>query len=154
MKSSALVELLHLPESTIRKYAVDYAEYLSPSAVGGGRRHRDYTDHDARVLKLVIDMKAAKQSAENIDVTLRSLQDGGWERLPTLDENTLALLPTPQAMITAQTERAVMQKEIDMLREQVEKASADRDDLLRKLARAELRLELYASGELKPPTKD
>lgn len=153
MKSSALVDLLHLPESTIRKYATDYAEYLSPSAVGGGGRHRDYTDHDARVLKLVIDMKAAKQSAENIDVTLRSLQDGGWERLPTLDENALALLPTPQAMITAQTERAVMQKEIDMLREQLDRATTDRDTLLKRVAQLELKMEMIEQG-WRPPTKD
>ena len=52
-----------------------------------------------------------------------SLQAGGWERLPKLDENALALIPTPAAMITAQTERAVMQKESDMLREQVSKAT-------------------------------
>lgn len=152
MKSSALVTLLGIPESTIRKYAVDYAAYLSPAAHAGAGRHRDYTDHDARVLKLVIDMKSAKTSADDIDITLRSLQDGDWERLPALDENALALIPAPAAMIAAQTERAVMQKEIEMLRESLDKATADRDELLKRIARAELRLELYASGELKPPT--
>jgi DNA-binding transcriptional MerR regulator len=150
MKSSALVALLNIPESTIRKYAGDYAAYLSPAVNAGAGRHRDYTDHDARVLKLVIDMKAAKQRPEDIEVTLQSLQAGGWERLPALDENTLAIIPTPQALIVAQTERAVMQKEIDMLREALDKATSDRDELMRRLARAEMRAELFESGELKP----
>ena len=82
---------------------------------------------------------------------MRSLQDGSWERLPTLDENALALIPAPAAMIAAQTERAVMKKEIEMLREALDKATTDRDELLKRLYRAEMRLELYASGELKPP---
>lgn len=153
MKSNALVAILNMPDSTIRKYAQDYAEFLSPTASAGGGRHRDYTDHDARVLKLVIDMKAAKQNADNIDATLRSLQNSGWERLPALDEDALAIIPAPAAMIAAQTERAVMKKEIDMLREMLDKANSDRDDLLKKLHRAELMLELMQSGELKPQNK-
>lgn len=151
MKSSVLVSLLNIPESTIRKYAGDYAAFLSPAANAGAGRHRDYTEHDARVLKLVIDMKAVKQSPENIDITLRSLQNTGWERLPKLDESALAILPTPEGMIQAATERAVMQKEIDMLRDSLNKATSDRDELLKRIARAELRLELYESGLLRTP---
>ena len=153
MKSSAVVAALNMPESTVRKYAHDYAEYLSPTADTGAGRHRDYTDHDVRVLKLVADMKAAKQNAENIDATLRSLQDSGWERLPALDESASSIIPAPAAMIAAQTERAVMQKEIEMLREQIVELKAeraDRDELVKKLAEAETMLRLYEAGRLKP----
>ena len=150
MKSNALVAILNMPDSTIRKYAQDYAEFLSPTASAGGGRHRDYTDHDARVLKLVIDMKAAKQHADNIDATLRSLQDSGWERLPALDEDALAIIPAPAAMIAAQTERAVLKREIEILNGLLDKANSDRDELQRRVARAEMRLEMVLSGELKP----
>lgn len=163
MKSNALVTLLRCSESTIRKYAGDYADYLSPLAQAGAGRHRDYTDHDARVLKLVIDMKAAKQTEDSIHATLRSLQANGWERLPALDNDALAVVPSPAAMLAVQTERAVMQKEIDLLREQIERAeavhkdertalTADRDELVKKLAEAETMIKLYESGRLKPPT--
>ncbi len=153
MKSGALVAILNTPESTIRKYAADYAEFLSPTASAAGGRHRDYSDHDARVLKLVIDMKAAKQDGGSIDATLKALQDSSWERLPQLDEKSLAVIPTPAALLAAQTERAVMQKEIDMLREQVidlKAERADRDVLVKKLAEAETMLRLYEDGRLKP----
>ncbi len=153
MKSNALVAILKCSESTIRKYAGDYTEYLSATAHAGAGRHRDYTDHDMRVLKLVIDMKAAKQSAENIDITLRSLQEGGWERLPPLDENALAVTATPGAALVAQAERLVMQKEIEMLREQIAELKAeraDRDELVKQLAEARTMLRLYDEGRLKP----
>lgn len=162
MKSNALVTLLRCSESTIRKYAGDYAEYLSPLAQAGAGRHRDYTDHDARVLKLVIDMKAAKQSEDNIHATLRSLQANGWERLPALDSDALAVVPAPTAMLALQAEKSAMQREIDVLREMLESIRTDlrgqvaeRDgriiELERQLARAQMRIEMYESGELKPP---
>ena len=155
MKSSAVVAMLNTPESTIRKYAREYAEFMSPSAEATGGRHRDYTDHDVRVLKLIIEMKAARSTQDTIDVTLNSLRDSGWERLPQLDESAAAIIPSPAALIEAQAERAVMQKEIDMLREQIadlKAERADRDDLVRKLAEAETMLKLYETGRLKPPT--
>lgn len=146
MKSSAVVTMLNTPESTVRKYAREYAEFLSPSAEATGGRHRDYTDHDVRVLKLIIEMKAAKSTQDTIDVTLNSLRDNGWERLPALDESALAIIPSPAALLEAQAERAVMQKEIDMLRERIDEmkaTQADREDLIRKLAERETMLRLY-----------
>lgn len=153
VKSSALVSILNMAESTLRKYARDYAQYLSPSGTGGAGRHRDYTDHDVRVLKLVRDMKMQNVSADDIEITLQSLQAGGWERLPALGDDAKAIVPSPVALLTAQADRSAMQREIDLLREMVDKATADRDDLLRRLARAETMLELYESGRLKPSSK-
>ncbi|MEO8396986.1 MAG: MerR family transcriptional regulator, partial [Chloroflexota bacterium] len=128
MKTSAILGVLDMADSTLRKYAVEYAHYLSPSATRGAGTHRDYTNHDVRVLKLINDMKRAKQSDEDIEVTLSSLEAGGWERLPALDESSSAIIPAPAAMIAAHGERAVMQKEIDMLRDQLEGSKAERDD--------------------------
>lgn len=156
MKMSAVVTALNAADSTVRKYATLYSDFLSPSGMGGGGKHRDFTDHDVRVLKLVFDMLAAKQSEDSIHATLRSLEAGGWERLPPLEGNSaLAIMPSPSAVIEMQQERAVMQKEIDMLREQLAELKAeraDRDDLVKKLAEAETMLRLYESGRLKPPT--
>src|SRR5215208_1489601 len=120
MKSSAVVTMLNMPESTLRKYARDYSEYLSPAGTGGAGRHRDYTEHDIRVLKLIRDMKLQNVSNEDIDVTLRSLQAGGWDRLSALDESAKAIIPAPGALIAANADRGAMQREIDLLREMLD----------------------------------
>jgi len=44
MKANAVVTALNIADSTVRKYAEQYAEYLSPSGTGGGGKHRDYTE--------------------------------------------------------------------------------------------------------------
>ena len=154
MKASAVVNALNIADSTVRKYADLYAEFLSPSGVGGAGRHRDYTEHDLRVLKLIRDMKYEHVSNEDIDATLRSLQVGGWDRLPALNDNTKAIIPAPGAAIAAQSNREALVREIEIWREMAEKAAADRDELLGKLHRAETMLELYESGRLKPPAKE
>lgn len=175
MKPSAVAAALGIAESTIRKYASEYAEFLSPSGAGGSGKHRDFAEHDVRVLKLVRDMRGENASQEDIDVTLQSLKANNWERLPALDDNASAILPSPGALVTAQTEKSVMQREIELLREQLDREIellrgqfdreidrlesgakteiAKRDqriiELERKLARTETFLDLYKSGELK-----
>lgn len=153
MKAHELIKLLDIPESTMRKYAQDYDEYLSPPI---SKRHRDYTDQDARILKLIVEMKAKRTDPENIDATLSSLQAGGWQQLPELTEAS-SIVPTEQNLVAAKATMSAMQREIDVLREMLNRAeereaakSADRDNLLRRLERAETLLELYKSGELKP----
>lgn len=160
MKPNAVVAALRVPDSTIRKYANEYSSYLSPSADTRKGSHRDYTDHDVRVIKLIIDMKAARQSTDNIHVTLRSLEAGAWERLPALDDTSASIIPSPAAMIEGHTDRAVMQNTIDMLREQIDgmkgDSRIDRDrinELERELSRSKTLLELYESGRLKPESK-
>jgi hypothetical protein len=71
-----------------------------------------------------------------------------------LDGNMLALIPSPGEALAAQADRLVMQKEIEMLREQIadlKAERADRDELMKKLAEAETMIKLYESGRLKPP---
>jgi DNA-binding transcriptional MerR regulator len=160
MKPSAVAAALGIAESTIRKYASEYSEFLSPAGAGGSGKHRDFADHDVRVLKLVRDMRAENASQEDIDVTLQSLKSNNWERLPALDDNAMSIIPSPGALVAAQADKSVMQREIELLREQLERVDAerkveraDRDDLLKRLHRAELLLELYESGKLKPPGK-
>jgi DNA-binding transcriptional MerR regulator len=161
MKPSAVAAALGIAESTVRKYASEYAEFLSPGGAGGGHRHRDFAEHDVRVLKLICDMKTENTTSADIDVTLQSLKSNNWERLPALDETSQGLVTTPGALMVANTEKSVMQREIELLRERIESLKAereaeqeavrsDRDALLQRLHRAETLLELYESGRLKP----
>lgn len=150
MKAHEALKLLdNLPDSTLRKYAQDYAQYLSQAPAS--RRHRDYTDLDVRILRLVMDMKAQRVKPADIDVTLSSLQAGNWERLPELDSSALSLVPTESAIVALQADKSAMQREIDILREMLSNATSDRNDLLERLYKAETLLELYESGRLQPP---
>lgn len=154
MKANVVCTSLNIADSTLRKYAQEYAEYLSPSAAGGARHHRDYLDHDVRVLKYVNDLRRANMSNEDIIATLNNMRDGGWERLPKLDESETAIVASPSAVLALQTERAVLVKEVEMLREQINDLKSERkerDELVRKLAEKELMLKLYEEGTLKFP---
>ena len=153
MKPSVVAAALGIAESTIRKYAGEYSEFLSPGGAGGNGKHRDFDDHDVRVLKLITDMRNADTSPEDIDVTLQSLKASNWERLPALDANAASIVPSPGALVTAQKDRDIMQREIELLREQIadlKAERADRDELLKRLHRAEMLVELYEQGRLKP----
>src|SRR5215212_848521 len=100
MKSHELLKLLNgLPESTLRKYAQDYHEYLSTSSAV---RHRDYTEQDARILRLIVDMKAQRVKSDDIDATLSSLQASNWERLPALTEADQSIIPAQSTVIALQ----------------------------------------------------
>lgn len=159
MKSHELLKLLNnLPESTLRKYAQDYQQYLSASSA---IRHREYTEQDARILRLIVDMKAQRIKADDIDVTLSSLQAGDWEQLPKLNEADQRIMPTESAVVALQSDKIAMQREIELLREQLANQEAkhveelktersDRDELLARLHKAETMLDLYEQGRLHP----
>lgn len=150
MKAGELLKLLNnLPASTLHKYVQDYQEYLSPSTAS---RHREYTETDARVLKLIIEMKTERMKPQDIEVTLSSLRDGGWSQLPALDQAMQSIIPTQGNQIAAQLEISAMKREIEIWRELAEKSSADRDELLRRLHEAEMMVRLYESKRLPPPT--
>jgi DNA-binding transcriptional MerR regulator len=147
MKSNELVKLLNIPESTLRKYAQDYAEYLSPSTAN---RHREYTEHDARVLKLIVDMKTERVKSQDIEVTLSSLKSGDWRQLPALDEVSKSIIPTQANQVAALEEMSALKREVEVWRELYEKATSDRDELLKSLSEAETLVRLYEQGRLKP----
>ena len=162
MKSNELVKLLNIPESTVRKYAQDYAEYLSPTTAN---RHREYTEHDARVLKLIVDMKTERVKSQDIEVTLSSLKAGDWRQLPALDKATQNIIPTQANQITAledisalrrevEVMRTEHQRQVDMLREMLKESTSDRDELIKRLSEAETMLRLYEQGKLKPTSPD
>lgn len=150
MKPAEVAKLLNLHDSTLRRYSLDYADYLSPSGAPGEGHHRDYTDRDVQVLSYILEMKTKRVSPENIAATLGSLKASNWARLPPLDKALESIVPTPGALIDAGHEKSAMQREIEVLREMLAEAKADRDSILARMHRAEALLELYQTGKLKP----
>lgn len=148
MKSNELVQLFGVSESTIRNYVREYAQYLSPSAVGGGGQHRSFTEQDAKVLSLIIDMRSQNQSADTIALQLSALQSNNWEQLPeiksTQKEIALNQPVADKAILSA------LQREADVYKGLYETERANNNALRDRAAKAENLVELYESGRLKP----
>ncbi len=83
---------------TVRAWAMEFQEYLSPSANPGRRRQRLYTPEDMAVLALVAAMKSTGSTYEDIHVSLKAGQRGSTPGTPPNDL---------QAMITTDNRRAL-----------------------------------------------
>lgn len=158
MKSADVVKLLNLHDSTLRRYALHYGDYLSPAGAGGTGHHRDYTEQDVRILKLIRDMKNDREvKPGDIEATLSSLAASHWDRLPALSETNQSIVPTQDNMIALRSDNDRLQGKIEGLEDEINRLyvalgqqRADRDELLQRVQRAELMLELYQQGKLKP----
>lgn len=157
MKSSAVAAALGIAKSTVRKYAAEYAEFLTPTAAGDGRRHRNFADQDVKVLQLVCELKRKNADPQTIVTTLATHQRNGWEGLPPFVRNPRQQFIPPSPGESVEPEKMAMQREIELLHEQLARLNAAReaersahDVLLQRLYRAETLVELYESGRLKP----
>jgi DNA-binding transcriptional MerR regulator len=78
-------EMLDLPPSTLRRYASDYAPFLSETAQTGGKRRR-YTDQDINILRRVRQLVRERKTPEEIRGALGVVDDAPAS-------SALALLP-------------------------------------------------------------
>jgi DNA-binding transcriptional MerR regulator len=172
MKPHDAANRLEIAIPTLRQWAYEYREFLSPQAVGGGGRHRDFADHDLRVLFFVREQKRMGYPADEIHLTLRQLEQDSWEKLPDIPERSnmaaVPVVPEAAARAALDAERRSLLHEISFLHEQnkrleeqlaasqdeVKSVLREKDDevkeLTRKLAQVETELTFYRSGRLKP----
>lgn len=165
MKPHEVARVLDIGVSTVRAWSAQYAEFMSPSAQGGGGRYRDFADHDIRVLHLINAMKRRAIPAEELHMALKRLQADDWRDLPYLSEAppTSAAMPVvPEAALT--TQQTLLLREITGLRERVNELQGRLDskaeseakllreigDLQAKLAEAQTELRLWREGWRKP----
>jgi DNA-binding transcriptional MerR regulator len=168
LKPADAAKLLGVSASALRTWSIDeFKEYLSPSGQGGDGRYRDFTEVDLRVLNLINEMKKASKPLEEIHITLRALQSGNWERLPSLPQRAMtgSTMGQPDSG-DSERSRALLQ-EIALYREQRDELQAQLDQerqaneqLLRELADKERKIgelstlvRLYEEGRLKPDRK-
>lgn len=112
--------MLNIPESSLRRYAVLFADYLSPSA---HKRRRTYTDQDIATLGRIRDL-AQRMPLDQIGPLLSVVE--------THEEtaNALALVPS----IALAIEQAAAQSAQALQRiEQLEALQADQAEELRRL---------------------
>jgi len=75
-----VANLFNLSRETVRKWCLEFGEFLSPTGQGGGKRHRYFTDDDLRVFSFVAQSK--KDGATYADITA-SLKNNARGEIPS-----------------------------------------------------------------------
>jgi DNA-binding transcriptional MerR regulator len=82
--------MIDVPTSTIRRYAAQWSEFLSPAAQVSGQKRR-YTNQDVLILKRIKDLVRARKPENEIKDALQLVQESPEEI--EQPESTLALIP-------------------------------------------------------------
>jgi len=109
-------------EPTIRAWASEFAEYLSPMANPGRGKGRSFTPDDLTVLSLVAEMKDRNHTFEDIHTALKSGQRGDP---PNLSETDLRILKATEGEKRAVFEIQALQQHIVELRERLNRTELE-----------------------------
>lgn len=104
---------------TIRNWAYEFAEYLSPTANPGKGKHRLYSPDDLAVFGLVDDLKKQGRTYSDIHVTLKSGQRG---YPPNLDPNEVQAIVVNEQEKRLSVEVEVLQRTCLQLQKQLDEA--------------------------------
>jgi len=131
MKVTSLARLLDVSVGTVRRWVGDdiYGPFLTPSASPSKGNTRIMTEHDQRVLYYVAQLREIGMSQDAIVERLKHMQENDWVDLPPLPgewDGTGETLPVDVAATRASemVQSAVLQKEIQHLREALELAQS------------------------------
>lgn len=163
--------LLRVSRETVRTYAEEFAQYLSPMAAPGDKRHRQFTEDDLKVLKLVADLKRNGRVYQEIH---EALEDGVRGDMPDLsilgppggvtaltmlerrmnelgaemqtvrlerDEARSRLLPLERENATNKALREQSEKRVSEMEGQVDRLNQEINRLNREIGKLEARLE-------------
>ena len=143
--TSQVAKRFGVADQTVKNWAAEFAQYLSPTATPEAGKRRAFTAEDVAIMALVHEMVGRGRDTDAAHAALQAGRRGA--------ANALTMAKEGDSLIAVQRERDMLQGAVIELRSQLDKATADRDELLSKLARAEMRIELLESGELKPKAK-
>jgi len=130
---------------TIRNWADEFQDYLSPTATPGHGKHRMYSFEDLKVFSLVADLKKQGMTYSDIHASLRNGQRGQPPALPP-DE--------VQALVVGDQERR-LSLEVDYLQRSLIRAQQELDEARTALKEAaqikeeKIRLETRLESEQK-----
>ena len=106
-------------EQTIRKWTIEFEEYLSPTANPGNGKNRDFTVADLEVIDLIAEHKKRQDTYESIHLSLKSGQRG---KAPDLTDRDLQVLAATEGEKKASLEIATLQRTIIDLTERLNRA--------------------------------
>ena len=122
-------EMLGIPESTLRRYAVIFADQLSSQ---DGRKHRAYTSSDVLIFRQVRDLSASNLQLSDIPGRLAIVNDTGQDK--ESKPSALALVPDIAADLeeARQIARSAI-AQVAVLNQLVEQQTATIDNLQKRL---------------------
>jgi DNA-binding transcriptional MerR regulator len=81
-RTQHLCTLFNVAPETARIWALEFAEYLSPTATPGKNKHRLFTEADMTVFSLVAELKKQGMTFADVHAALKSGQRGSPPKLP------------------------------------------------------------------------
>lgn len=142
---------LDVSARTIRLWSGEYAEYLSPQAVGGDGRARSFNELDQRILARVAALRTQNTAIEDIHADLKLLHADQWQDLPPMppsaspDDTPIQMVPRETAERVFYEQRAALLREIEIRESRIGELTAElrqeRDNA------AQLQSELTAARE-------
>jgi len=112
-----LCEVFDISRQTVRIWAAEFAEYLSPGATPEKGQQRNFSDEDMTVFALVHDVKQRGGTYENAHVQLKNGQRG------EIPSRTTPVPSEPEVNLTS------LRSQLTRLSDQLEIAMKERDDL-------------------------
>jgi DNA-binding transcriptional MerR regulator len=137
-KNEDLRDTFGLSHETIRRYTLDFAEFLSEGANPPEGKHRSYDESDLRVFAVIASMKTANHSNDDIKQILRAGLEGRLADTVTIESPTLS--PTIERTIARQ-EIGKLQHAIEQERKEKEAAQAEAQEWRDKANKADGKIE-------------
>jgi DNA-binding transcriptional MerR regulator len=160
-----LTALYGVSPATIRTWALEFKEFLTPEANPGQGRQRFFSAEDMAVFDLIATYKQDGKLFEDIHAALASGQRGGKPDVTPVDLSTMLDTQSNAALINQneqlarritqlmaemenlkafERENVALKKEVEMLREQMQKTDTQGSEiktLIREIGRLEGQLE-------------
>lgn len=133
--TSQVAKRFGVADQTVKNWAAEFAPYLSPTATPEPGKKRAFTVDDVAVFALVHELVGRGRDVAAAHAALQAGQRGA--------NNALTVAQTGDSLIVVQQERDRLQGAVLELRAQLADSRSDRDELVSKLAEAELLLKLY-----------
>jgi DNA-binding transcriptional MerR regulator len=150
---SDLARLLNISTPSLRRWCSDFAQYLSPSATPPKGKPRIFSEHDERVLLLIVHLREAGLEKDEIAVRLEMEQKRDWQGLPELPEefypSTILSIPADQAASRAYevAQVAALQTQVQYLQQQTQELNLALQTARGRVAELETELEqLHQEG--------
>ena len=134
--------LFNISAPTVRTWADEFSEFLSPSANPPPNKTRYFTEEDVRVFATISRMRDEKESLDNIR---QSLEAGVRDNLPVDVPKELIDITASEMGLKLFSEIADMRQEIEALKKGSDKERELRDEIARlnkQIGRLELLLEI------------
>lgn len=133
-KSGDVQKLFKVSSETVRQWAIEFENYLSPTASPGPGRMRLFTVDDLQIFALIAELKENGKTFEEIHAALKAGQKGD---IPETDIDTAIELRAAMEVRVWQEKLMVVESERDELSQQVQELRGKIGRLEGELSRAD-----------------